>query len=475
MPDEKLKERVEDYVGEVWEDVVADIRSLVRIRSVEDLSHATQKDPWGPASHEALRRALSIASRLGLDAHDCEGYLGYADVTGSSEDYLATIAHCDVVPEGLGWTVEPFDVTRKDAYLVGRGVLDDKGPLVLSLYAAHFFAREVERTGRRLPLTLRAIIGSEEETGMGDVSYYLDHYPQPRFVFTPDADFPLICGERGILQGHFSSDPTVGVAGSRIVSVEGGTVPNAICGLASAVVRAELGELPECGQVGRSVEGEGLVRLTAKGRGGHASLPEGAINAIGLLVDYLLDAGLVSDVQRPFFELEQLLCSSGHDGVALGVQSANDRFGALSIIGGTIRSQAGRLIQSCDVRYPDSTSADTLAHILTRRAKEHDASFAVDLVKPPFYADPSSPEVRCLLNTYDEYVGGVSKPFVIGGGTYAREFEHACAFGPHEPGEDVPAWVGPEHGPDEAVSEEGLRRALKIYIVSIARLMRLYA
>ena len=178
------------------------IRSLVRIRSVEDLSHATQKDPWGPASHEALRRALSIASRLGLDAHDCEGYLGYADVTGSSEDYLATIAHCDVVPEGLGWTVEPFDVTHKDAYLVGRGVLDDKGPLVLSLYAAHFFAREVERTGRRLPLTLRAIIGSEEETGMGDVSYYLDHYPQPRFVFTPDADFPLICGERGIQIGR---------------------------------------------------------------------------------------------------------------------------------------------------------------------------------------------------------------------------------------------------------------------------------
>ena len=77
------------------------------------------------------------------------------------------------MPEGLGWTVEPFDVTHKDAYLVGRGVLDDKGPLVLSLYAAHFFAREVERTGRRLPFTLRAIIGSEEETGMGDVSYYL--------------------------------------------------------------------------------------------------------------------------------------------------------------------------------------------------------------------------------------------------------------------------------------------------------------
>ena len=36
-----------------------------------------------------------------------------------------------------------------------------------------------------------------------------------------------------------------------------------------------------------------------------------------------------------------------------------------------------------------------------------------------------------------------------------------------------PEWVGIEHGPDEGVSEECLKRALKIYIVSIARLMEL--
>jgi succinyl-diaminopimelate desuccinylase len=36
-----------------------------------------------------------------------------------------------------------------------------------------------------------------------------------------------------------------------------------------------------------------------------------------------------------------------------------------------------------------------------------------------------------------------------------------------------PDWVGIEHGPDEGVSEEVLRRALKIYIMSIARLMEL--
>ena len=62
---------------------------------------------------------------------------------------------------------------------------------------------------------------------------------------------------------------------------------------------------------------------------------------------------------------------------------------------------------------------------------------------------------------------------MIGGGTYARKFPRACAFGPHDPSVVDPAWVGIEHGPDEGVSEEVLRRGLKVYIVSIARLMEL--
>lgn len=34
-------------------------------------------------------------------------------------------------------------------------------------------------------------------------------------------------------------------------------------------------------------------------------------------------------------------------------------------------------------------------------------------------------------------------------------------------------WVGPMHGPDEGVSEALLFKALKIYILAIARLMQL--
>ena len=67
----------------------------------------------------------------------------------------------------------------------------------------------------------------------------------------------------------------------------------------------------------------------------------------------------------------------------------------------------------------------------------------------------------------------VSLNALIGGGTYARHFPRACAFGPNEPDIANPDWVGIEHGPDEGISEERLKNALKIYIVAIARLMEL--
>ena len=136
MIDEQLKHDVDTYVDEVWEDVVADMGRLVRHDSVEDLEHAEPGKPWGPAANDALVEAERMAERLGLQVTDLDGYLGFADVPGASgpERYVATIAHTDIVPTGEGWNFPPLAVTRKDGMLIGRGVADDKGPFVLSLY-----------------------------------------------------------------------------------------------------------------------------------------------------------------------------------------------------------------------------------------------------------------------------------------------------------------------------------------------------
>ena len=477
MIDEQLNAQIDAYIDEVWEDVVEDIRQLVKIRSVEDTGAAAPGMPWGPAAHDALVKGLEIAARLGLDAHECEGYLGYADLPGTSQVQVATIAHSDVVPEGLGWTVDPYDVTRREGYLLGRGVLDDKGPLVLSLYAAHFFAREVARTGAKLPYTLRCIVGNCEETTMADVDWYLKHYEAPAFCFSPDADFPLICGEKGILHGLYrSKEPVVG-ADTGIANLDAGTVANAIPGLATAVVRKDAADflLTRCTPGIESEEtDDGFVRVAAHGKGGHAAFPEGTENAIGKLVRLMLEAPESKGADGGAFLhlVEQLTRTS--DGSALGIESEDDVFGALTLNAGVLRTEPdGRATITVDVRYPRSITSEQIFVRFEELAAVHGCAFERGMAKEPFYMDPQLPEVQALLSAYHDVFGRDDQPYVIGGGTYARHFPRAVAFGPHDPAHVDPSWVGIEHGPDEGVAEECLKAGLKTYIVSIARLMEL--
>ena len=478
MTDEELKDRVEAYVDEVWEDAIEDIRSLVRIDSVEDLSTAAPGQPWGHGPYLAMTKGLEIAARLGLEPHDCDGYIGYADLPGASDTQVATIAHTDIVPIGTGWTVPPFDVTRRDGYLLGRGVLDDKGPFVLSLYAAKFFVDEVERTGEKLPYTLRCLVGCNEETSMNDVEWYLENYPAPAFLFTPDADFPLICGEKGIFHGLFRTNAPVMGQGQPLVELDAGTVPNAIPGLASALVGRDAAGflLSRCTPGIESEDaGEGLVRVSAHGIGGHAAFPAGTDNAIGKLVRLMLeDAESLggADTVSYLRMVEQLTRTS--DGSALGIDSEDEVFGALTLNAGVARTLAdGTATITVDVRFPSSIAIEDIISAFKQLAEKYGCTFEEGAYHVPFYMDPSLPAIQALLGTYREYVDPQAEPFVIGGGTYARHFPRACAFGPHDPRIKDPDWVGIEHGPDEGVSEECLKTALKIYIVSIARLMEL--
>ena len=353
MTDEELKQRAREFVEKNWEDVVADIDSLVKINSVEDLDHAEPGKPYGPAPFEALDTAVKIAARLGLDAHNCDGHIGYADVPGASPKQIATIGHTDIVPAGTGWTFEPFKVTRKDGYLIGRGVLDDKGPTTLSLYAAKFFADLVRETGEQLPYTLRCIIGNNEETEMADVEWYLDNFDQPEFLFSPDADFPLIYGEKGGWSATVTSKPVSDV----IVDFEGGTVGNAVAGEATAVVRADASTLPPADRIDVEPAGEGLARLTAHGIGAHASTPQGSINAIGLLVDYLLQNELCSAGEKDFLQFERLVFGST-DGSTLGIACQDEYFDPLTCIGGTIATKDGHFEQTLDSRYPTNITGE---------------------------------------------------------------------------------------------------------------------
>jgi len=114
MDHKELLKAADAYLDEHWEDIVADITKLVEIPSYEELEKAAPGAPYGPGPKAALEEALALAERLGMEPHDVDGYIGYADLPGATDTQLGIIGHVDVVPAGPGWTIEPFQVQRRD-------------------------------------------------------------------------------------------------------------------------------------------------------------------------------------------------------------------------------------------------------------------------------------------------------------------------------------------------------------------------
>ncbi len=458
MNQQELRAAVDTFVEENCRRIVADIKRVVDIPSVEGTPEPGK--PFGPGPAVALDEALAIAREMGLSTGSFDGCMGWAELPGQTQGQVAVIGHMDVVPAGNGWDGDPFCMREQDGWLIGRGVVDDKGPCVLALYALKFLKE------RQIPLRygVRVLLGTNEETGMKDVERYLAAFPAPDFCFSPDADFPVCNGEKGTFSAKLVSPA---FSQGTILDFQGGVAENVVPDRAECVVRCQ--DLPEMTMPGITVEQEGqTLRIRARGKGGHASTPKGTVNAIGLVVDYLLAAGLASEEERPYLRFLQKL-HSNTDGSGVGIAAQDEVFTPLTIIGGTIQMRQGRLYQSVDSRYPTSITAKEIAQRL-ESAAEGSAQLQELFSRVPFYISADSAPVQVLMEAYNSVTGQKAQAFTMGGGTYARHFPKAVSFGPEYPGAVLPDFVGPIHGANEGASLEGLLQALKIYILALAGL-----
>ena len=448
---------IDSFIAENRENILRDISRLVKIPSIE--GEPAPDAPFGREPKRALELGLEIAGELGLEHRNCENYIGYAELPGESEKYISTITHLDVVPVGNGWVEDPFTMREKEGYIIGRGVMDDKGPSVVCLYALKYLKE------KKVPLryTVRALLGSNEESGMLDVDYYLKNYPAPVFCFSPDSDFPVCNGEKGIFHGEIVSNVPL----EKITAIHGGFAPNAIPDRAEATVKFD-GALPAETENVKVSAGDGVLHISAFGKGGHASTPAGTLNAIGVLVNYILENGLCSRSEAEFLSVLKKL-HDATDGSAIGVAADDGKFSPLTIVGGMIGIRDGRIHQSLDSRYPTNTCGEKIVSII-REAAGDTAEVTLRSDNPPFYISPDSPEIRICIDTYNDVTGEHAELYTMGGGTYARDFPNAVSFGPEHPERPAPAFAGPIHGVDEAASVADLMEALKIYIVTLIRL-----
>ena len=459
---EELRRDIEAFVSENEEAIFADIAKLVSFNS--ENAPALPGKPFGEGAAAALEAALEIARGMGLAAENCEGMIGYAQLGEGGRDckqYLATITHLDVVPVGEGWSADPFTMRERDGWIIGRGVMDDKGPSVLCLYALKYLKE------KKIPLRypVRALLGVNEEIGMKDVEYYLANFPAPLFCFSPDANFPLCNGEKGIYHGRITANAPC----ENIVEFCGGFAANAIPDKAEALVKAE--RLESAGRVTAERRPDGLWKLTATGVGGHASMPEGTVNAIGELIAYLLANHVCRGEEERFLRFLRSIHESC-DGSACGIAADDGLFKPLTVVCGVIGMKEGRLYQTIDSRYPTNMSGEKIAAILRERAQGC-ADVTVERDAPPFYMPLDKPEVQVCIRAYNEFTGENAEPYTIGGGTYARDFPNAVSFGPEHPERPAPAFAGPIHGVDEAACKAWFLEALKVYILALIELEKL--
>ena len=213
-------------------------------------------------------------------------------------------------------------------------------------------------------------------------------------------------------------------------------------------------------------------------------MPTGGVNAKNLL-DYLsfnkiIACGGTWMVKKDLIEAEQwdeitrvcreavktMLGFSLHH---VGINCADGPFGPLTVIGGRIYMEDGRIFQTMDSRFPTCTNGKKMTEQI-RAALGDGAELRDVTAAEPFYIEADSPAILACINTYNEVTGENAKPFTMGGGTYARHFPYAVSFGPEHVDLPLPEFGGPMHGANEAAPIDKLLEAVKIYIIALLRL-----
>ena len=194
-----MREILNNKIDEIKEDIVNSVIEMVQIPSLE--SEALDNMPFGFEVNRALEKALEIAKNIGFKTKNIDGYMGYVQY-GEGDDYVGVVGHLDVVEVGEGWRNESFSGVIEDGKIFGRGVLDNKGPIMGCLYALY----AIKECGIKLKKPVRIIFGTDEETGFKDLEYYLSKEKAPIMGFTPDCKYPVVYGERGRVTLRVSAD-----------------------------------------------------------------------------------------------------------------------------------------------------------------------------------------------------------------------------------------------------------------------------
>jgi succinyl-diaminopimelate desuccinylase len=420
-----------------WPDFLDLLKQVMEVPSVK--SDPMPQAPYGTETRRVLSLVMDKSAAFGFETKVIDDAIGYAQWGNEGSDYIGILGHLDVVPAGSGWDFPPFDLSEKDGRLYGRGILDNKGPIISCLYGMKL----LKELGHQPKKNLRIIFGTDEESGMSDVPHYLAAEQPPVFGFTPDCKYPVVYGERGVVNValHF---PFPDNELHQFTSFQGDQFRDHVPDYLSVEVAGQTFEVT--------------------GKRSPSNAPELGANAITLMATQLAESQKVPPIAQAYF---RWICQSFHQqhfGEGVDLALADEDSGKLILTPVVMQKSPEGLLLEVAFRYPVSVSE---TDVVTRLQRQLPLGVELEVIRsiPGFCRDKESTEIAKLSAIYQKVTGNDPTPVTTTGATYARKMPNILAFGPSFPGQK-----GIAHNKNEYMDSADLRMNLEIYMRSIKAL-----
>ena len=431
-----------------FDSAVKSLQDLIKINSVQ--TAPTPNAPFGEGNVKALEYSLRLLESFGFKTVNGNNYYGYGDIGNPDLPLFGILAHLDVVPVSTTWEHDPFGGEIEDGYLYGRGALDDKGPFIASLYACAELLNEGYLPKKRI----RFILGCNEESGWKCMDEYTKNEEMPKEGFSPDADFPVINCEKGVVYHHVKIP-----VGNAVLNVKCGERANVVPDFATATIIKNDEAIARANEVGGEIidNNDGTITINTNGVSAHGSTPNKGDNALTKLLYSIAPIDEAIKVAYNAF--------ISNDGKGLNLNIEDNKSGKLTLNLGVAKLEDGILELIIDIRYPISITMDEITKIFKNYFIKVNGTVTRGAYHLPLFVDKEDPLIISLLGAYNEVTGEQGEAITIGGGTYARVLPKGVAFGPVFPNGESRI-----HGDDERINLQDMQKTIKIYKEAIKRL-----
>lgn len=442
-----------EIINKYKDEFVLNIQKLVQIPSVLEEHPENKEAPFGQGIRDSLDYILNLGRSFGFKVKDVDHIAGHIEY-GEGEEIIGVLCHVDVVPADGVWKYPPFSAQIEGDKIYGRGTSDDKGPAICSLYAL----KMLKDLGIMPKKRIRLILGTDEETSWRGINRYFEVCEMPSFGFSPDADFPIIYGEKGIM----SFDIVGKNIDTNLVSARGGARYNVVCDNVKFTYKESLEKEFNEYLLTTNTIGKVSDEYEIFGKSAHAMEPRNGINAILKTCEFLskysnneliqfineyLSSSRLEDMNLNFTDKEMgdLTCNVA----ILNIDSASSRLGL-------------------NFRYPINFNKEHFFKVWNELLSEYNLSLELKEDKNPHYINKEDSDIDILHQAYIKYTNDTTTPLLtIGGGTYARALKKGVAFGILFPGDAEVA-----HQEDEYISIEKTLKACAIIAEALYNLVK---